>query len=276
MKVDYVSVFLDEKRLSSSAGTIRQYDQVLRSFERHIGKPMDSIARTDVIRYLNHLMFERNLSKATASNVLSILKSFYKFMADNGHISSNPTRGISSIKMDKKAPVYLTIGEMRELIDTAIDPRDRIVVRMLYATGVRVSELVNIRRRDIDFERGTIKVFGKGAKERIVLIPSDMVGDLLHYCEVEGLADGDRLLELTPRTVQRNIKVLARRAGILKDITPHKLRHSFATHMLQNGGNVVAIQKLLGHASLNTTQIYTHYNVDDLKEMYGRTHPLGR
>jgi integrase/recombinase XerD len=274
--VDYVSVFLDEKRLSSSSGTIRQYDQVLRSFERYSGKPMEEIVRTDVIRYLNHLMFERNLSKATASNVLSVLKSFYKFMADNGHIVTNPTRGINSIKMDKKAPVYLTIGEMRELIDTAIDVRDRIVVRMLYATGVRVSELINIRRRDIDFDRQTVKVFGKGAKERIVLIPSDMVGDLLHYCESEGLGEGDRLLELTSRTVQRNIKVLARRAGITKNVTPHKLRHSFATHMLQNGGNVVAIQKLLGHASLNTTQIYTHYNVDDLKEMYGRTHPLGR
>ncbi len=275
-EVDYVSVFLDEKRLSSSAGTIRQYDQVLRSFERYSGKPIESIVRTDVIRYLNHLMFERNLSKATASNVLSVLKSFYKFMADNGYIGTNPTRGINSIKMDKKAPVYLTIGEMRELIDTAIDARDRIVVRMLYATGVRVSELINIRRRDIDFDRQTIKVFGKGAKERIVLIPSDMVNDILHYCETEGLGEGDRLIDLTPRTVQRNIKVLSRRAGITKNVTPHKLRHSFATHMLQNGGNVVAIQKLLGHASLNTTQIYTHYNVDDLKEMYGRTHPLGR
>ena len=274
--MDYVSVFLDEKRLSSSAGTIRQYDQVLRSFERYSGKPIESIVRTDVIRYLNHLMFERNLSKATASNVLSVLKSFYKFMADNGYIGTNPTRGINSIKMDKKAPVYLTIGEMRELIDTAIDARDRIVVRMLYATGVRVSELINIRRRDIDFDRQTIKVFGKGAKERIVLIPSDMVNDILHYCETEGLGEGDRLIDLTPRTVQRNIKVLSRRAGITKNVTPHKLRHSFATHMLQNGGNVVAIQKLLGHASLNTTQIYTHYNVDDLKEMYGRTHPLGR
>jgi site-specific recombinase XerD len=274
--VDYVSVFLDEKRLSSSAGTIRQYDQVLRSFERYAGKETDAVLRTDVIRYLNHLMFERNLSKATASNVLSVLKSFYKFMADNGYVVTNPTRSINSIKMDKKAPVYLTIGEMRELIDTAIDARDRLVVRMLYATGVRVSELINIRRRDIDFEGQTVKVFGKGAKERIVLIPSDMVGDLRHYCDSEGLGDGDRLLELTSRTVQRNIKVLARRAGITKNVTPHKLRHSFATHMLQNGGNVVAIQKLLGHASLNTTQIYTHYNVDDLKEMYGRTHPLGR
>jgi integrase/recombinase XerD len=270
----FVGVFLDEKRLSSSPGTIRQYDQVLRSFVKFTGKQPEAVVRQDVIRYLNHLMFERNLSRATASNVLSVLKSFYRYMVENGHMPSSPTRGISSIKLDKKAPVYLTIPEMREMISTAIDPRDRIIVRMLYATGVRVSELLNISKRDIDFDRFTIKVFGKGAKERIVLIPGDMADDLKQYCET--LRNDEKLFDLTPRTVQRDIKMLARRAGISKNVTPHKLRHSFATHMLQNGGNVVAIQKLLGHASLNTTQIYTHYNVDDLKEMYGRTHPLGR
>ena len=273
--MDYVGIFLDEKRLSSSQGTIRQYDQVLRSFVKFTGKPSETMARQDVIRYLNHLMFERGLSKATASNVLSVLKSFYRFMVENGHIEANPTRGISSIRLDKKAPVYLTIQEMRDLIDTALDNRDRIIVRMLYATGVRISELLNIRKRDIDFDRHTIKVFGKGAKERIVLISSEMAEDLAQYCERERMGNDGRLFDLTPRTVQRDIKVLARRAGIAKNVTPHKLRHSFATHMLQNGGNVVAIQKLLGHASLNTTQIYTHYNVDDLKEMYGRTHPMG-
>ncbi len=273
--MDYVSIFLDEKRLSSSKGTIRQYDQVLRSFVKFAGKSPEAVARQDVIRYLNHLMFERNLSKATASNVLSVLKSFYRFMVENGHLETSPTRGISSIRLDKKAPVYLTIQEMHDLIDTAVDSRDRIIVRMLYATGVRISELLNIRKRDIDFERRTIKVFGKGAKERIVLISSEMADELAQYCERERLGNDGRLFDLTPRTVQRDIKVLALRAGIAKNVTPHKLRHSFATHMLQNGGNVVAIQKLLGHASLNTTQIYTHYNVDDLKEMYGRTHPLG-
>jgi site-specific recombinase XerD len=218
-------------------------------------------------------MFEKHLSKTTVSNVLSILKSFYSFMLDNGYVSSNPTRGINNIKLDKKAPVYLSVIEMKELLETAIDPRDRIIVRMLYASGVRVSELVNMRKKDIDFDRSTIKVFGKGAKERIVLVPEVLLKDVFDHCS--GLKNDDKLFDLTPRTVQRDIKTLARRAGITKNVTPHKLRHSFATHMLQNGGNVVAIQKLLGHSSLNTTQIYTHYNVDELKEMYGRTHPLG-
>lgn len=274
MKMDYVAVFIDEKRLSSSPGTIRQYGMILNRFYAYTGKSLDTVLRAEIVRYLNYLMFEKHLSKTTVSNVLSVLKSFYSFMLDTGYISSNPTRGINNIKLDKKAPVYLTFSEMKDLLDTAIDPRDRIIVRMLYASGVRVSELVNIRKKDIDFERSTIKVFGKGAKERIVLIPDTIVKEILDYAA--GLRNNDRLFELTPRTVQRDIKLLARRAGINKAVTPHKLRHSFATHMLQNGGNVVAIQKLLGHASLNTTQIYTHYNVDELKEMYGRTHPLGK
>lgn len=267
-------MFLDEKRLSSSQGTIGQYGQVLNSFQAYAGKPMELLSRQDIVRYLNHLIFERKLSKATASNVLSIVKSFYSYMADNGYTAKNPTHGINNIKLDKKAPVYLTPAEMSLLLEAAIDPRDRIIVRMLYATGVRVSELINIKKKDIDFDRSTIKVFGKGAKERIVILPGGMLDEITGY--TENFPEDDCLFDLTTRTIQRDIKILAKRAGIRKNVTPHKLRHSFATHMLQNGGNVVAIQKLLGHSSLNTTQIYTHYNVDDLKEMYGRTHPLGK
>jgi integrase/recombinase XerD len=133
---------------------------------------------------------------------------------------------------------------------------------------------VNIRRQDIEFDRGNIKVFGKGAKERIVLIPDVMKPQVEVYCG--DLKDDERLFDITPRMVQIEIKKLARLAGINKKVTPHKLRHSFATHMLQNGGNVVAIQKLLGHTSLNTTQIYTHYSVDELKDMYAHTHPMGK
>ena len=272
--MDYVAVFIDEKRLSSSPGTIRQYGMILNRFYKYTGKQPDTVVRPEIVRYLNYLMFEKHLSKTTVANVLSVLKSFYSFMLDNGYVTSNPTRGINNIKLDKKAPVYLTFSEMNDLLDTAIDPRDRIMVRLLYATGVRVSELVNIRKKDIDFDRCTIKVFGKGAKERIVLVPETVVKEMYDYAA--SLNNDDRPFDLTPRTVQRDIKLLARRAKINKNVTPHKLRHSFATHMLQNGGNVVAIQKLLGHSSLNTTQIYTHYNVDELKEMYGRTHPLSK
>lgn len=272
--INYKDVFLDEKRLSSSAGTIKQYAIILGQFEKSLDKPLEIVTRPDIIHYLNELMFEQKLSRTTVANILSVIKSFYSFMAQNEYIVVDPAKGVNAIKIDKKAPVYLTQQEVRDLIETAVDPRDRLVVKMLYATGVRVSELVNIRKSDIDFDRNTIKVFGKGAKERVVLIPEAMSEVLRAFCKP--LSNDDKLINLTTRTVQRDIHTLAARAGITKHVTPHKLRHSFATHMLQNGGNVVAIQKLLGHTSLNTTQIYTHYNVDDLKEMYAHTHPMGK
>lgn len=270
--IDHVDIFLDEKRLSSSATTMHQYTLILHRYQKFLGKPVENAIRPEIVRYLNHLMFERKLSRTTVANILSVIRSFYSFMVQSEYMASDPTKGISSIKIDKKAPVYLTQSEIRDLIDTAVEPRDNLIVKMLYATGVRISELVSIKKSDIDFDRDTIKVFGKGAKERIVLIPDVLSYALRAYCEP--LDDNSKLFDLTSRTVQRDIKLLAARAGINKHVTPHKLRHSFATHILQNGGSVVAIQKLLGHTSLNTTQIYTHYNVDDLKEMYAHTHPM--
>jgi integrase/recombinase XerD len=272
--IDYVEVFLDEKRLSSSVTTMRQYTLILHRYQKYLSIPVEDARRPAVVRYLNHLMFERKLSHTTVANIMSVIKSFYSFMIQSEHMTYDPTKGISSIKIDKKAPVYLTQSEIESLINTAIDPRDSLIVKMLYATGVRISELVNIKKSDIDFDRNTIIVFGKGAKERIVIIPPGLSSTLRMYCEP--MRDRDRLFELTTRTIQRDIKILGARAGITKHVTPHKLRHSFATHMLQNGGNVVAIQKLLGHTSLNTTQIYTHYNVDDLKDMYANTHPMSK
>jgi site-specific recombinase XerD len=270
--IDYIDVFLDEKRLSSSATTMHQYTLILHRYQKFLGKPVENAIRPEIVRYLNYLMFERKLSRTTVANILSVIRSFYSFIVQSEYMASDPTKGISSIKIDKKAPVYLTQSEMRDLIDSAVEPRNNLIVKMLYATGVRISELVNIKKSDIDFDRDTIKVFGKGAKERIVLIPDGLSSALRTYCEQ--LDDNSKLFDLTTRTVQRDIKILAVRAGINKHVTPHKLRHSFATHMLQNGGSVVAIQKLLGHTSLNTTQIYTHYNVDDLKEMYAHSHPM--
>ena len=272
--MDYLEIFLDEKRLSSSPNTVRQYSKILGKFKTFMNKPLENAKRPEIVHYLNHLIYEQKLSRTTVANNLSIIKSFYAFMAQNEYVDGDPTRGISQVKADKKAPVYLTQAEMQALIDTALDPRDQLMVKMLYATGVRVSELVNIEKKDVDFDRNTIKVFGKGAKERIVLMPEALASVVEEYCK--GLIDDGKLFSLTARSVERDIKALAGRAGISKKVTPHKLRHSFATHMLQNGGNVVAIQKLLGHTSLNTTQIYTHYSVDELKDMYARTHPMSK
>lgn len=272
--MDLIEIFLDEKRLSSSPNTIKQYDLILHSFLKFCDATPEQVNRHLIVRYLNYLMFEQKRSKAYVSNIMSIIKSFYAFLVENEYVATNPTRGINAVKIDKKAPIYLTQDEMQSLINTAVDPRDNLIVKMLYATGVRVSELVNIKKKDIDLDRNTIKVFGKGAKERIVLLPDALKAQLEAYCG--GFANDQKLFGLNIRTIERDIKTMAARAGINKKVTPHKLRHSFATHMLQNGGNVVAIQKLLGHTSLNTTQIYTHYSVDELKDMYAHTHPMSK
>ncbi len=145
--MDHIEIFIDEKRLSSSQGTIELYSLVLRKFQEHMGKPIGQATRHDIVRYLNHIIFERKLSKATAANALSILKSFFSFMSRNEYLPADPTKGINPVKVDKKAPVYLTQDEMRELINTATGDRDSLMVKMLYATGVRVSELVNIRKQ---------------------------------------------------------------------------------------------------------------------------------
>ncbi len=180
--MDYIEIFLDEKRLSSSPGTIALYTLRLHKFQEYVNKPLELVSRHEAVRYLNYVMFEKKLSKATVSNILSVIKSFYSFMIENEYVTVNPTKGISAVKIDKKAPIYLTQDEMKDLIATAIEPRDNLIVKMLYATGVRVSELVNIKKQDIELERDTIIVFGKGAKERIVLIPDALKPQLELFC----------------------------------------------------------------------------------------------
>jgi site-specific recombinase XerD len=143
---------------------------------------------------------------------------------------------------------------------------------MLFATGIRISELVGIHKKDIDFEHKSIKVFGKGAKDRIVIFDEDTKALLTEYTKT--MLPETVVIDRSPRTIEKNIRDIAAMAELPKKITPHKLRHSFATQWLQNGGDVVALQKLLGHTSLNTTQIYTHYSVSELSQQYHNVHPL--
>ena len=157
---------------------MRQYTLILHRYQKYMGIPVEDAKRPGIVRYLNHLMFERKLSHTTVANILSVIKSFYSFMLQSDYITIDPTKSISSIKIDKKAPVYLTESEIQVLVNTAIDPRDSLIVKMLYATGVRISELVNIKKSDIDFDRNTIKVFGKGAKERI---SDHTTGTIYHF-----------------------------------------------------------------------------------------------
>lgn len=271
--MDYVKAFLDEKRLSCSETTIKQYGVILRQFMRRVGKPADRVVRDDIIGYLNYIIYDKSppLERSTAMNHLLVLRSFYGHLHDNGKIQANPCRGVARIKVPKKVPVYLTVDEVTALVNAA-GPFYGLIALVLYATGIRISELMNIRKCDIDQDKHTIKVFGKGQKERLVLIPDHVMNKLLDCCKRVG--DTRRIFQVNDRTIQMHIRKAAKRAGIEKPVTPHKLRHSFATHMLQNGGNVVAIQRLLGHVSLETTQIYANLCMNDLINTYSQSHPV--
>ncbi|MEM2924774.1 MAG: tyrosine-type recombinase/integrase [Methanocellales archaeon] len=268
-----LEIFLNEKKLVLSPIALKQYKQILSELRKFTGRELKTATKLDIVNFLSHL-YNKNLKKSSISTYQRIIKSFYGYLYNNNLIPENPCRNLYNVKPEQKAPIYLTLEEVELLFNAAKNPRDRLIFQILYATGLRVSELINIRYRDIDFKNCTIKVFGKGSRERYVLARQELLDEIKRYCEENKKSDMDKLFNITARAIELNIKRAATQAGIKKEVTPHKLRHSFATHMLQMGADIRAIQKLLGHSSLNTTQIYADYSIEDLKEIYNRTHPL--
>ena len=199
-------------------------------------------------------------------------------------IDKNPATRIFTPKKEKKLPVFLTIEEIKKLL-TAPDEntkkgiRDRLIIELLYSGGIRISELTNLKVSDFDSVQETIKVKGKGKKERIVPIGSKTSSRLSGFIAQNNLIQEDyifkseRKQKLTERTIQRIIKKYAKICGIEKSITPHTLRHTFATHILNAGADLRSVQEMLGHKNISTTQIYTHLTIEKLKETYKKSHP---
>ena len=172
---------------------------------------------------------------------------------------------ISAPKVDKRLPKFITFDEFNKMLSFVKKKRDRLILMVLFYTGVRVSELVNIKKEDINFEGGFIRVFGKGGKERYVPIPKFLINELEEYIKY---LKSDKLFDISTRQVERIVKKYAKLAGINKKVTPHVLRHSLATTLLSKGVDIRYIQELLGHSSLSITQIYTHVVPRQLKEIY--------
>ncbi len=283
---------------NASEHTCRNYLSDLREFDRFIvQKAAASVSRIDQINNLIIRGFLGQLAKSnkksSQARKLSALRTFFKFLLRETVITQNPAASVRTPKQGKYLPQHLTVDEMFALLDSVPagdleHARDRAILEVLYSTGIRVSELVGLDRDDLELNLGIIKVRGKGRKERIVPIGNKAITALNHYLQkipsvVPAASQGKspvfvnlRGSRLTARSVARILNKYVERCGLQRAISPHSLRHSFATHMLNAGADLRAIQELLGHANLSTTQRYTHLNIDKLMEVYDRAHPRSR
>ena len=211
------------------------------------------------------------------------MRSCFKFLARRGVVELNPARQVRSPKLPKRLPSFLPKDESKELLDLRTERsgaglRDGAVLELLYATGLRVAECCGLDRDDVDRRQGTVRVLGKGGKERVVPVGDEALHAVDSWLAVRGEARGALFTNarggrLTTRSVHRIVKQRARAAGIDRRVTPHTLRHSFATHMLGEGADLRLIQELLGHSRLSTTQRYTHVSPEHLMKVYDSTHP---
>lgn len=224
--------------------------------------------------------------KRSVARKISVLKAFFKYLKMKGYIKKNPASGLMFPKLPKALPVNLTASELNILLEEkgTIDLRifDKAVIELFYSTGIRLSELINLKLKDVDFHRNTIKVLGKGSKERIVPFGKKAYTALKNYLEIREICDlkkseyffiDSKGNKLYPMKVQRIIKKDLSLVSKISQKSPHILRHSFATHLLDSGADIKSIQEMLGHSSLSTTQIYTHISLDKLKKAYKQSHP---
>lgn len=285
LKINVMNDFISYiSKKNYSINTYTSYINDLYYFTIFIKKDLTKVTFEDVKDYLEHL----NLKKEKPSSVrrkISSLKSFYKFLYKNGYMDKRdyPLTKVAYPKMEKKLPKFIYYNDLLEIInESAKDKdgvRDRLIIEMLYATGVRVSELVNIKINDIDFNNRRIIVLGKGNKERIVYYGEYAEEVLKEYLKTHERKNHNYLFvnskggQLTDRGVRYIIDNIMSKLSVKVHVTPHVLRHTFATDMLNNGCDIKVVQELLGHSSLKTTEIYTHVTNEHLKKVYYECFP---
>jgi integrase/recombinase XerC len=245
---------------------------------------------TDLVRLFMSKLRDRNYCKSTVARKLATLRSFYKFVVRREYTGSNPVTPIRTPKQEKRLPKFLDVEQIEKLFSncdttTLLGARDRGILEMLYSTGIRVSELVALNIADIDLGTSVIRVRGKGKKERVIPIGPGAVKAVIHYLDLRRSSlqtakhDPDALFinkhgqRLSTRSVRRKLDKYLLEAGLDLSVSPHTLRHSFATHMLQRGADLRSVQEMLGHQSLSTTQIYTHMTSENVKHAYEKAHP---
>ncbi len=284
-----------------SANTIDAYNNDLKQLAEFAGRESTkknvmpswaSFGRQNMLSYLLDLK-ERNYAVTTVARKVAAAKSFFSFMVAEGKIKSNPMENITSPKVGKPLPDAISISQVRQLINqpaklsTPESKRDGAMLELLYASGMRVSELISLNLNDIDIKNGSVRCFGKGNKERMVPIYRQAAKAVEEYIEQVRPrlvhSDAERALfvnqrgdRLTRQGLWQILKAYAKSAGLSKQVTPHTLRHSFATHMLNGGADLRSVQELLGHANISTTQIYTHLTSEHIRRTYDKAHPRAK
>ena len=289
---EYLDYLKYEKNYSSY--TVINYNNDIEEYFLYLDRESINfldVEYSDLRFYLMYLKDEKQDNNSSIDRKLSALRGFYKYLANNKYIKSNPFKLLSGLKKSKKLPRYFEYNELEELfnvcdLETPIGQRDRLLLEMLYATGVRVGELVNIKVSDIDLGTRNILILGKGNKERYVIY-GEYCEEILKLYLNDGRVllnkkDSDYLFlnktggNLGERGVRYILDNLIDKTSINKKISPHMIRHSFATHLLNEGCDLLTVQKLLGHESIKATQIYTHVTTDRLKEVYYNSFPRAK
>lgn len=284
---EYYDKYLDHLRFERklSKNTLLSYTDNLNRFEEFInGKSIKELKRKDIEKYLK---FNDTMAEKSRAHYLTVIRNFYQFLVGEDLIDNNPCETIKQPKITKKLPNYLTEKEIEQLLNidlkTPFDYRNKAMLELLYATGIRVSELVNLKLSNINLEEDMIRVTGKGSKERLSPISSiaeKYMQIYLEYYRNKLLKNKDSEYvfinnfgnKISRQGFFKNLKQIAKNQGITKEISPHTLRHSYATHLLTHGADLRIIQELLGHSDISTTEIYTHLANEKIKNDYEK-HP---
>ncbi len=298
---DDMEAFLEFLRVEKNASerTLRNYSHALNAYLEWRGEAFKSwreCTDDDFREYLFELM-KRELARSTIRLRFAALRSFYKFLVHRRGLGASPLADVQLPKLERKLPVVLNLTQIEQLLEIPLkiqpDPRaqkwqparDVAILELFYSSGLRVSELVALNVEDADFLSETLRVIGKGNKERLVPIGSHAMKAIQKYRQEAGVHEGPLFINknknpnkkrLSARSVQMLLKKYLAATDIGFDISPHKLRHTFATHMLDHGADLRSVQTLLGHASLSTTQIYTHVTKERMREAYDAAHPRSK
>ena len=281
--IDFLS---SKKRFSNH--TIRAYRTDIEQLIDHLGEDIliKDLNKYDLHEYVSTI--SKSITSKSLSRKIATIKSLFKFMVAENIIENNISKSIRAPKISKKLPNHLTIDEMNLFFDKSLDMvemplRDLSIIDLLYSTGIRVSECASILISNINFKNNSIKILGKGKKERIVLFGDKTKKNLMRYMDKENIQiDGYLFISgnkksknnyITTRTIYNIVKKYIKFISSNEKLGPHSLRHSFATHLLQTGSDLMAIKDLLGHSSLSSTQIYTHLDTQRMKEIYDKSHP---